>query len=154
MNASEKDNQFLKVAKAIPINEQSPSGFSKRIMTEVRELHSRETTMADERFLRLARNMPLNERVPYTFEKRIMAMVRDWRTENPFTIWSRVLWRAVAPCMGIMILTALMSFNHGEPTTDSQSLLTKDNTEENFEIDTTDFETVMLASFDDLEYTW
>ena len=154
MNESEKDNQFLKLAKAIPLNEQSPSGFSKRIMTEIRELHYRETTMSDERFLSLARNMPLNEYVPYTFEKRIMAVVRDWSTENPFAIWSRVLWRAVAPCMGIMILTALMSFNHSEPTTDSQSFFSKDNPEENFEIDTSNFETVMLASFDDLEYTW
>ena len=151
---SEKDNQFLKIAKAIPLNEQSPSGFSKRIMEEVRELHTRETTMADERFLKLARNVPLNERVPYAFEKRIMAIVRDLRTENPFIIWSRVLWKAVAPCVGIMILTALLSFNHSRATTDSQTLLSKDNSEENFEIDTADFETVMLASFDDLEYTW
>jgi len=154
MSISKKDKKFLKIAKAIPLNEKSPLSFSKGIMTEVREIHTQEITIPEERFLKLARNIPVTEQTPYTFEKRIMTMVRDWRTENPFTIWSRVLWRAVAPCMGIMILTALMSFNHGEPTTDSQSLLSKDNTEENFEIDTTDFETVMLASFDDLEYTW
>ena len=123
-------------------------------MVKVREQNSRETTMADERFLRFARNIPENQHTPYKFEKRIMALVLNWKTENPFTVWSRVLWRAVAPCIGIMVLTALISFNQDAPITDSQSWLSMDNPEENFEIDTTDFETVMLASFDDLEYTW
>ena len=154
MSASDKDNKFLKLAKAIPLNEQGPSGFSKRIMVKVREQNSRETTMADERFLRFARNISENQHTPYKFEKRIMALVLDWKTENPFTVWSRVLWRAVVPCIGIMLLTALIAFNQDAPITDSQSSLSMDNPEENFEIDTTDFETVMLASFDDLEYTW
>ena len=154
MSASDKVNKFLKLAKAIPLNEQGPSGFSKRIMVKVREQNSRETTMADERFLRFARNISENQHTPYKFEKRIMALVLDWKTENPFTVWSRVLWRAVAPCIGIMVLTAFIAFNQDAPITDSQPWLSMDNPEENFEIDTTDFETVMLASFDELEYTW
>lgn len=154
MSISKKDKKFLKIAKAIPLNKQSPLSFSKRIMTKVREIHTQEITIPEERFLKLARNIPVTEQTPYTFEKRIMAIVQDLRVENPFVIWSRVLWRAAAPCLGIMVLTALLSLNQSKSITDSQALLSQDAFNENYEINPPDFETVMLASFDDLEYTW
>ena len=138
-------------------DERVPVGFSSRVMNDVREIHTRETELADERFLRLARNLPGNEHVPYAFEKRIMACVRELLVENPFAIWSRMLWRAVAPCLGVMLVAIVLSFGQGdtaalEPlaTTAKPANPTIETTEQN----AIDFESVMLASFDDLEYAW
>lgn len=154
MNTSEIEKKLIELAKAIPANERVTEDIKGRIMDDIRELHHRETNIADERFLRFARNMPVNENVPYKFENRIMALIRNWRVENPFAVWSHVLWRAVVPCLGIMIITALISINRVESTTNPQTFLPEDNTYNNLEINISDFETVMLASFDDLENTW
>ncbi|GIT38169.1 MAG: hypothetical protein Ct9H300mP7_0900 [Verrucomicrobiota bacterium] len=43
-----------------------------------------------------------------------MARIREFLTPDPLTVWSRMLWRAVAPCFGVMILAAL--FSAKEPT--------------------------------------
>jgi hypothetical protein len=145
MKANETEQQFLKLAKTVPTDERVPGGFAARMMARVREQHSLETGSADERFLRFARNLPANERVPYAFEKRIMARLRELLTPDPLTHWSRMLWRAVAPCLGVMLLAVL--FSAGEPT-DTSPIQTAG------ELESTDFETVMLASFDDLELTW
>ncbi|HJN91038.1 MAG TPA: hypothetical protein QGG93_11970 [Verrucomicrobiota bacterium] len=145
MKAHETEQQFLKLAKTVPTDERVPGGFATRVMEQVREQHELETGSADERFLRFARNLPTNERVPYSFEKRIMARLRELLIPDPLTHWSRMLWRAVAPCLGVMILAVL--FSAGKPTGTTLTLTTD-------EPDTTDFESVMLASFDDLEYAW
>jgi len=145
MKAHETEQQFLKLAKTVPTNERVPGGFASRIMEQVLEQHKLETSSHNERFLSFARNLPTNERVPYAFEKRIMARLRELLTPDPLTHWSRMLWRAVAPCLGVMLLAVL--FSAGEPT-DTSPIQTAG------ELESTDFETVMLASFDDLELTW
>ena len=145
MKAHETEQQFLKLAKTVPTNERVPGGFASRIMEQVLEQHKLETSSHNERFLSFARNLPTNERVPYAFEKRIMARLRELLTPDPLTHWSRMLWRAVAPCLGVMLLAVL--FSAGEPT-DTSPIQTVG------ELESTDFETAMLASFDDLELTW
>ena len=65
MNADETEQKILQLAKAIPADERVPSGFAMRVMSDIREIHTRETSQADEQFLRLARNIPANEHVPY-----------------------------------------------------------------------------------------
>ena len=84
-----------------------------------------------------------------------MARIRGLLTPDPLAFWSRMLWRAVAPCFGVMILAAL--FSTKEPTAafiDQAAFDLGETTTETVDPESTDFETVMLASFDDLEYTW
>ena len=145
MKANETEQQFLKLAKTVQTDERVPDGFSALVMDRVMEQHALETHSADEQFLRFARNLPTNEHVPYAFEKRIMAHLREWLSPDPLTLWSRMLWRAVAPCLGVMILAVLFWANTPADMSVGQT---------SGELETVDFETVMLASFDDLEYTW
>ena len=145
MKANEIEQQFLKLAKTVQPDERVPGGFAARVMSQIQEQHALETSSADEQFLRFTRNLPDNERVPYAFEKRIMARLHDLLTPDPLTHWSRMLWRAAAPCLGVMMLAML--FSAGEPT-DPSAALPADQPE------AADFESVMLASFDDLELTW
>jgi hypothetical protein len=155
MEANETEQQFLKLAKTVQTDERVPDGFAARVMAQVKEQHALETRSAGERFLRFARNLPVNEHVPYAFEKRIMARIREFLTPDPLTVWSRMLWRAVVPCFGVMILAAL--FSAKEPTAafiDQAAFDLAETTTETVDPESTDFETVMLASFDDLEYLW
>ena len=155
MTANEIEKKLLKLAKAVQNDKRAPVNFSARVMTRVREQHALETSSARERFLKFARNLPGNEHVPYAFEKRIMARIRELLTPDPLAFWSRMLWRAVAPCFGVMILAAL--FSTKEPTAafiDQAAFDPAETTTETVDPESTDFETVMLASFDDLEYTW
>ncbi len=145
MTANEIEKKLLKLAKSVQNDERAPVNFSARVMTRVREQHALETSSADERFLKFARNLPGNEHVPYAFEKRIMARLRELLTPDPLTHGSRMLWRAVAPCLGVMLLAVL--FSAGEPS-DTSTVQTVG------QLESADFETVMLASFDDLELTW
>jgi len=145
MKANKIEHQFLKLAKTVQSDERVPGGFAAQVMAQVREQHALEADSADEQFLRLAHNLPDNERVPYAFEKRIMAQLRELLVPDPLTHWSRMLWRAVTPCLGVMILAML--FSAVEPAETSANLPVD-------QPEATDFESVMLASFDDLELTW
>ena len=155
MEANETEQQFLKLAKSVQNDDRMPDGFPARVMARVREQHALETRSAGERFLRFARNLPVNEHVPYAFEKRIMARIRGLLTPDPLAFWSRMLWRAVAPCFGVMILAALFSTKESTAAfIDQVAFDLAETTTETVDPESTDFETVMLASFDDLEYTW
>ena len=147
MKSNETEQQFLKLAKTIQMDERVPDGFQAQVMARVREQHALEIRSSDEQFLRFARNLPANEHVPYAFEKRIMARLRDLLTPDPLTLWSRMLWRAVGPCLGVMILVVLFSSEGLVDTSAGQAAGELD-------FETADFETVMLASFADLENTW
>ena len=131
--------------KTIKMDERVPDGFPAKVMARVREQHALEVRSSDEQFLRFARNLPANEHVPYAFEKRIMARLRELLTPDPLTLWSRMLWRAVGPCLGVMMLVVLFS---------SEGLVDTSAGQAAGELEMADFETVMLASFDDLENTW
>jgi hypothetical protein len=65
--------------------------------------------LTPEEFVQLARQMPLDERVPYAFEKRVLANI-SLPAVDPMTQWARGLWRAVAPCIAIMAVTAAVCF--------------------------------------------
>jgi hypothetical protein len=60
-------------------------------------------------FVKLARELPANERTPYAFEKRIMARLADSPVADAVSEWAHLLWRAMAPCLGIMLLVAAVS---------------------------------------------
>jgi len=56
------------------------------------------------KLLAAARANPPSDRVPYAFEKRIMAHLTAPLPLDSWTLWSRALWRAAAPCVAIMLL--------------------------------------------------
>ncbi len=59
------------------------------------------------------RNRPISDRVPYAFEKRIMAHLKGKIAIDPWSEWSRALWRAVAPCMAAACLMAGIASFYG-----------------------------------------
>ena len=69
----------------------------------------------------LARALPPSDHVPYAFEKRIMARVAALPVVDVWAVWSRLLWRAAAPCVGIMLVisvwTVVANRSGGAPET-------------------------------------
>lgn len=65
-----------------------------------------------EEFVKLAREIPRDEHVPYAFEKRVMASLRSASAPDPLLLWTRALWRAVAPCFGVMLIAVAVSLSH------------------------------------------
>jgi len=62
-----------------------------------------------DRLLAKTREIPADDRVPYAFEKRIMAHIK----EAPATVtdawlaWSQSLWKAVVPCLAVLVMVAV-----------------------------------------------
>src|SRR6478736_1348605 len=50
-----------------------------------------------------ARVLPPSDSVPYAFEKRVMAGLNG-SCPDEWANWSRLLWRAAAPCVGLTVL--------------------------------------------------
>jgi hypothetical protein len=57
-----------------------------------------------------ARANPPSDSVPPFFERRIMAQLSAARRLDLATLWARALWRAAAPCVGVMLLLLAWSF--------------------------------------------
>ncbi|HUS36047.1 MAG TPA: hypothetical protein VM680_11915 [Verrucomicrobiae bacterium] len=72
--------------------------------------------LTPEEFVKLAREMRRDEQVPYTFEKRVMANLSTPITADALTQWAGALWRAVAPCVAITAIAALVSFSQATET--------------------------------------
>ena len=72
-------------------------------------------TILDE-MLAKTREMPADDRVPYAFEKRIMAHIKEApeKSANLWELWGHSLWRAVVPCLAVMILVAVWIKDPGE----------------------------------------
>jgi len=62
--------------------------------------------MLEQKLMAAARSQQPSDRVPYAFEKRIMALLTVQRLPDTLSLWARALWRAAAPCVGIMLLLA------------------------------------------------
>ena len=71
----------------------------------------------ERKLIATARANPPSERVPYAFEKRIMARLAARPVVDGWALWARALWRAVAPCVAIMLLLGAWSFvaSQGSP---------------------------------------
>ncbi len=66
----------------------------------------------EKKLLTAARATPPREDVPYAFEKRVMARITSESLMDIWALWGRLLWRAAAPCVGIMLaLTAWTLFS-------------------------------------------
>ena len=64
----------------------------------------------EKKLLATARGQAPSERVPLAFEKRIMARLAAVPSPDHWGLWARGLWRATAPCLGVMMLLAAWSF--------------------------------------------
>ena len=56
------------------------------------------------KLLAAARAHPPSDRVPYAFEKRVMARLREQPAFDVAALWTRILWKAAAPCVVITLL--------------------------------------------------
>ncbi|HEV2210997.1 MAG TPA: hypothetical protein VG167_19665 [Verrucomicrobiae bacterium] len=56
------------------------------------------------RLLAAARVQTPSERVPYGFERRVMGRLRAVPALDSWALWAQALWRAAAPCVGIMLV--------------------------------------------------
>src|ERR1043165_8517093 len=65
---------------------------------------SMRTEELQHKVLQAARALPVSEAVPYAFEKRVMAALAAAESVDVWALWSRLLWRAAAPCVGIMLV--------------------------------------------------
>jgi hypothetical protein len=73
------------------------------------------------RLLAAARTLPPSEVVPFAFEKRIMAQLASISFVDTWTLWSRLLWRAAAPSIAIMLVVGMWTF-FSEPTNSAETL--------------------------------
>ena len=60
--------------------------------------------------LAVARATPPSDGVPYGFEHRIMAHLALRRALDHSAFWAGALWRAAAPCVGLMLLLVAWFF--------------------------------------------
>ena len=67
-----------------------------------------------QKLIRVARIHPPSEAVPYAFVQRIMARLEVTPSNDSWTIWGQVLWRATAPCLAIMCATTLWAAVSGD----------------------------------------
>ena len=58
----------------------------------------------ERKLIAAARTEAPDDRVPLAFAKRIMARLPIRPVADEWALWSRALWRAAAPCVGIMLL--------------------------------------------------
>ena len=62
------------------------------------------------KLLAVARVQAPSDRVPLAFEKRISARLALGPSFDQWSLWAHGLWRAAAPCFGIMTLLVAWSF--------------------------------------------
>lgn len=88
-----------------------------------------------------ARQTPLDDRVPYAFEQRIMAHVRRPLASDRWTIWSRWMWQAAVPCLGLTAVLCALALSSGAQNTTRPPLNEQ-------------FETAVYAAVDYSENAW
>ncbi len=98
----------------------------------------------EKRLLDSARAAKPSDRVPYAFEKRIMARIPELRECDLGALWARALWRAVAPCLGVMLVLVAWTSLSPEPQVQAGDF-------------SEDFENAVLAVVDQesgADYVW
>jgi hypothetical protein len=68
-------------------------------------------TKLEAKLLAAARAHPPSAQVPYAFEKRIMARLAESPRVDAWAWWAGSLWRAAAPCLAVMVLVGVWSWN-------------------------------------------
>jgi anti-sigma-K factor RskA len=95
------------------------------------------------KLLAAARAHPPADRVPWAFEQRVLAQLRAKPAADASTLWARALWRAVIPCVAVMVMLAALAFvPASNPTTTGEEDLSEA------------FEQTLLAAAAQLEENW
>ena len=63
-----------------------------------------------DKLLAAARANPPSDQVPYAFEKRILARLREQPAPDLGALWTRMLWRAAAPCVALTLTIGVWSY--------------------------------------------
>jgi hypothetical protein len=71
------------------------------------------TEKLHERLIAAARAVPPSDQVPLAFERRIMAHLSEVPGREPLMVWNRVLWRAAAPCVALMLAVGAWAYLSG-----------------------------------------
>ncbi len=99
-----------------------------------------DTAKLNKKLIAAARHHGTSEQVPYAFEKRIMAHIKDLRPVDVWALWGHALWRAAAPCVAVMLVIGVWSFqSHDTQLAQLQSA---------------DLELTVLAPLDNLGDVW
>lgn len=69
-----------------------------------------------DKLLAAARAHPPSDQVPYAFEKRILARLRTPPAPDLGALWTRMLWRAAAPCVALTLTIGVWSYVDGNAT--------------------------------------
>jgi anti-sigma-K factor RskA len=64
------------------------------------------------RLFAAARASPPDAGVPYAFEKRVLARLAGRPVLDPWALWNRILWRAVTPCLAVVVMMSLWACFH------------------------------------------
>lgn len=76
-----------------------------------------------QRLVDAGRAQPPPDAVPYGFSGRIMARIRERQAQpDPWQLWNSVLWRAAAPALALMVVTAAISWWQRPAPADADSL--------------------------------
>jgi hypothetical protein len=67
-----------------------------------------------DKLLAAARANPPADQVPHAFEKRTLAHLRTQPAPDLGALWTRMLWRAAAPCVAIALTISAWSFVSGQ----------------------------------------
>jgi hypothetical protein len=97
-----------------------------------------------EKLMAAARANPPGDTVPYAFEKRIMARIASPGAESSpdlLALWSRVLWRAAAPCVALSLALGIWNFVAADHNSSAETLAA-------------DLEETVYAPFNSLGDTW
>ena len=62
------------------------------------------------KLIEAARAHPPSDAVPYGFAQRVMARLSKRPALDQWAFWGQALWRAAAPCVGVMLLFGVWSW--------------------------------------------
>ena len=97
------------------------------------------TNELQQKVLAAARAMPVSSHVPYAFEKRVMARLASESVIDIWSFWGALLWRAAAPCVGLMLVFVVWTAVSNNIANDSLA---------------TDLENTVLAPLAQLDENW
>ena len=77
-----------------------------------------DTEFIRKQLIHAARAQMPSDKVPYAFSKRIMANLTMQKPFDLWNLWSRILWKSAASCVGITVFCGAWAIFHIETSHD------------------------------------